>query len=403
MLNSAASRLVLGAFSEEEVIRTAREALHEIGGRASCAVVFATTDYQEHLPDFLELIQLHGHAPLVVGCSGTGLIGTNMEAERASGFSLLLLHLPNTTLTPFTFSERDVEESSGPGFWQMESGADADAVDAWIVLGDPMRLDLDRWLHDWNIAYPGVPSLGGLASGGARGNETFVFRNREILEGGGVALGLRGGVRLHPLVSQGCTPVGEPHPVTGAEGNVITTLGMRPAYEVLQETFAALPDTVRARAQGNLFAGLATSEYIDEFKRGDFLIRNILGADPTSGAVAIGAVPRVGQTLQFQLRDGETADDDLRELTEDAHAKGIRPFASLLFSCTGRGRGLFGVENHDAKSLGKTFGSLPGAGFFCNGEIGPVGATNFVHGYTASAALLCDEESTGEPAAGSAQ
>src|SRR6185503_327880 len=124
----------------------------------------------------------------------------------------------------------------------------------------------------WNLAYPGVPSLGGLASGGARGDDTFVVSQGEVLVGGGVALGLRGGVRLHPLVSQGCTPLGEPHPVTGAESNVITTLGLRPAYEVLQETFEALPDSVKERAQGNLFAGLAVSEYIDEFKRGDFLI-----------------------------------------------------------------------------------------------------------------------------------
>ncbi len=390
MPNSAASRLVLGGFSENAVTAAAHEALLEIGGHASCAFVFATADYRDQLPDFLELIQVHGHAPVVVGCSGAGLIGTNAEAERTSGFSLLLLHLPGTRLTPFTFTEGDVEESSGPGFWQMESGVGADEVDAWIVLGDPMRLDLDRWLHEWNIAYPGVPSLGGLASGGQRGDDTIVFCNREVLAGGGVALGLRGGVRLHPLVSQGCTPIGEAHPVTGAEGNVITTLGLRPAYEVLQETFAALPDAVRARAQGNLFAGLATSEYIDEFKRGDFLIRNIVGGDPNSGAVAIGAVPRVGQTMQFQLRDRQTADEDLRALSDAARTSGIRPFATLLFACNGRGQGLFGSEGHDARVLSKAFGPLPGAGFFCNGEIGPVGATNFVHGYTASTALLCD-------------
>lgn len=389
MVNSAASRIVPGPFSEQTVAQAAREALQEAGGRASVAVVFATADYRENLVDFVELVQLHGHAPLVVGCSGSGLIGTSTELEQASGFSLLLLHLPATTLTPFTFSENDVEESTGPDFWHRQSGVGAEDVDAWVVLGDPMRLNVDRWLREWNAAYPGIPSLGGLASGGARGTETFVFRDHALLEGGGIALGLRGGVRLHPLVSQGCTPVGEPHTVTAAEANILTSLASRPPYEILQETFAGLPDDIRARAQGNLFAGLATSEYIDEFKRGDFLIRNILGADPNSGALAIGAVPRVGQTLQFQLRDRETADADLHELTRDAHAQGIRPFASLLFSCTGRGRGLFGTNGHDALTLAETFGQLPSAGFFCNGEIGPVGSTNFVHGYTASAALLC--------------
>src|SRR5213593_2795306 len=126
MRNSAASRLVSGQFSEEAVTGAAREALLEVGGHASCAFVFASADYRENLPDFLELIQVHGHAPVVAGCSGAGLIGTNKEAERASGFSLLLLHLPDTTLTPFTFTEHDVEESSGPGYWLMESGIRAD-------------------------------------------------------------------------------------------------------------------------------------------------------------------------------------------------------------------------------------------------------------------------------------
>ena len=390
MTNSAASRLVLGTFSEERVTEAARSALLEVGGKASCAVVFASADYRKHLPDFLELIQVHGHAPIVVGGSGTGLIGTDTEAESASGFSLLLLHLPATSLTPFTFTENDVEEAEGPGFWRTRSKVSPDDVDAWIVLVDPMRLDIDRWLREWNLAYPGVPSLGGLASGGRRGDDTFVFCNREVIEGGGIALGLRGGVRLHPLVSQGCTPIGEAHPVTGTENNVVTTLGLRPAYEILQETFAALPDAVKERAQGNLFAGLATSEYIDEFKRGDFLIRNILGVNPDTGIVAIGALPRVGQTLQFQLRDRQTADEDLRELIKTAQEQGVRPFATLLFSCNGRGRGLFGVDSHDARALGQAFGPKPVTGFFCNGEIGPVGPINFVHGYTASAALLAD-------------
>ena len=145
------------------------------------------------------------------------------------------------------------------------------------------------------------------------------------------------------------------------------------------------------RARNNLFAGVAMSEYLEEYKRGDFLIRNILGADPEAGAVAIGAPLRVGQTLQYQLRDRDSADEDLRELCYAAEEDGARPFASLLFSCTGRGRGLFGAPDHDAGVLAEIIGAHPSAGFFCNGEIGPVGRANFLHGYTASAALFCEE------------
>ena len=156
---------------------------------------------------------------------------------------------------------------------------------------------------------------------------------------------------------------------------------------MLTEIVEAMLQPLRDRAAGNLFAGLAMSEYIDEFKTGDFLVRNLIGADPEHGVVAIGAFPRVGQTLQFQLRDRASADEELRQLTAQAAAR-VRPFASLVFACNGRGRHLFGEPSHDARLLAERFGAQPSAGFFCNGEIGPVGGKNFVHGYTASIALF---------------
>ncbi len=159
---------------------------------------------------------------------------------------------------------------------------------------------------------------------------------------------------------------------------------------MLEGAFATLTDAERARSQGNLVIGLASSEYLEEFKRGDFLIRQILAADSDSGALLVAATPRVGQTLQYQLRDAHSSHEDLREQAASIRASGARPFAMLVFSCLGRGKGFFGVENHDAATLASTFGPVPSAGFFCNGEIGPVGAGNFLHGFTASAALLLD-------------
>lgn len=408
MKNRAASRLVLSPFSEERTIAAAREARAELGADVSVAIVFATSDYVENLEEFLELVRVYGRAPLLVGCTGAGLIGTGTEAEDKAGFSLLLLSLPNTRLTAFEFSQRQVEESSGPAFWHSESGQEAEDVDAWIVLANPVRLALDRWLGEWNVAYPGVPAIGGLASGNASdgganeessddggessGDEIVLFRDGRAIRSDGIALGLKGGVRVQTVVSQGCRPIGEPLTVTGAKSNLLLTLGSKPAYEVLNTVFQGLNEKEKARAQGNLFAGLAMSEYLEEYKRGDFLIRNILGADPKTGAVAIGGHLRVGQTLQYQLRDRDSADEDLRELCHAAREEvGNRAFASLLFACNGRGRGLFRAPDHDAGVLSEIFGALPGAGFFCNGEIGPVGVNNYVHGYTASVALLCDE------------
>jgi small ligand-binding sensory domain FIST len=389
MANTAASRMVVGKYSEDLVASAARETLLAAGGRVSCAFVFASSDYRAHLADFVELIQVHGHAPVIAGCSGSGLIGTGAEAERAQGFSLLFLNLPETELFPFHFAATEAQEASTPADWRKLAGTDS--VDAWIVLADPTSIAIEPWIDEWNESFPGIPCIGGLGSGGPRGDDIFILHGDELIEGG-VAIGFRGGLRVRAIVSQGCRPIGEPLTITGTDQNIVTSLASRPAYVALTEAFEALPETAKPKARGNLFAGLAMSEYVDEFKTGDFLVRNILGADAENGAVALGAWPRVGQTLQFQLRDRESAAAELRALLAAADQSRNRPFASLVFSCAGRGKNLFGAASHDAGALVAQFGPIPSAGFFCNGEIGPVGARNFIHGYTASIALLADAD-----------
>ena len=388
MPNRAVSRLVLSEFSEQAVIDSARQIRAELNAEVSCGVVFFSSDYVEFLEDFLELLRVYAQIPLLVGCTGAGLIGTGKEAEDRSGFSLLLLSLPRTKITPFEFSQAQVEEGTGPGFWHQESGVAADGADVWLTLTNPLRLDADRWLTAWNGAYPGVPAIGGLAGGDA--DNIVVCHDGRAISGDGIALALSGGVALRTIVSQGCRPIGEPLTVTGAKQNLLLSLGSKPAYGVLNTVFNGLTKQEKDRARNNLFAGLAMSEYLDDYKRGDFLIRNILGADPEAGAVAIAGPVRVGQTLQYQLRDRDSADEDLRELCHTAEEEGVRPFASLLFACNGRGRGLFNVPDHDAGVVADIFGAHPSVGFFCNGEIGPVGKQNHLHGYTASILLLCD-------------
>jgi len=391
MPNTAASHLVLAPYSEKATVEAARHTLQAVGGHVSCAYVFASADYRPYLPDFLEIIQLHGHVPLLMGCSGSGLVGAGVEAEQASGFSLLFMDLPHTRLHPLVLSPEQVEAAEGGPAeqWHRTTGLRPEDVDAWTVLADPGNFPIEPLLAQWNTAYPGIPCVGGLSSGGREGSDIFLYQNRKLVEGA-LMLGFKGGLRIETLVSQGCRPVGEPFTITGADRNFVTSLGSRPAYEILQETFEQLPPEDQELAQGNLFAGLATSEYVDEFKTGDFLIRNLLGADPKQGVLALGAFPRTGQTLQFQLRDRRSADAELRQLAADHVAKGTKPFASLLFPCIGRGEQLFGKPHHDAQELQTMFGAHAGAGFFCNGEIGPVGGKTFIHGYTASVALFTD-------------
>jgi small ligand-binding sensory domain FIST len=255
-----------------------------------------------------------------------------------------------------------------------------------IVLADPFSTDAMGLIESLEAEYPGVPIVGGMATGEPGVRATAVFRGGEVMTGA-VVIGLGGTVGLQPVVSQGCEPIGENWTITEVEGHVLKTIGGRPAYEVLVETVRGLDADRRERVNGNLLVGLAMDEYRDEFGRGDFLIRNLLGADPNSGAIAVAAQPRVGQTLQFQIRDARAADEELRTML-GAIDEATKPAAALLFACNGRGAGLFGAPDHDARTVRTILGPLPLAGLFCNGEIGPVGARTYIHGFTASLALL---------------
>lgn len=328
-------------------------------------------------------------ARCIVGCSGQGVIGAGREIEGEPALSLLALRVPGASLRAVHATQADVERCGGPAGWRAFTGVPSGGANAWFLFADPFTIDAERLLAALSDAYPDTPLVGGMASGDFQQRRTHVFLNRHVYDSGAVALALGGTYTVRTVVSQGCMPIGRPWTITGADGQLIHTIAQRPAYEVLVDTVKTLPQVVRARARGNLLVGLAMDEYREELRRGDFLIRNIVGVDLNRGALAVSATPRVGQTVQFQIRDGTTADEDLNEmLTAVATLPAPPPVAALLCSCNGRGIGLFGAPHHDAGVLARRLGPLPAAGFFCNGEIGPVGSRNFLHGFTASIALV---------------
>jgi small ligand-binding sensory domain FIST len=387
MTPRAASRIFVGKYSEQTVVEVAEGLRHEIGTNASLGFLFVTQEWRPHVEDTLELIRLHGHVPQLVGCSGWGIIGSRREIEHQPGFSLILFSLPSESFAVVQISEAQAEESTGAEYWYGATGLSAGEVRSWLVLANPYFGGVESWLNEWSRAYPQIPTLGGLAS--ATNSEIFLLRDGGVSTAPLLAIALKEGLVIRPLVSQGCRPIGDPSPITKAEENLILEIGNLPAYQALEAAFLSIPADQRVSVRNNLFLGLAVSEYIDDFKQGDFLIRNILGADPQIGALAVGAYPRVGQTVQFQLRDSKSAREDLVLASERVKKALSGPIGILLFSCAGRGKGLFGTSDHDAETLAGILGDLPLAGFFCNGEIGPVGKKAFLHGYTASAAVLC--------------
>ena len=368
-----------GPYKPETVLKAARRIRKNLGGPARIGFLFFSANYAPHLAELCETLRVDGHIRDLVGCTCGGRIEGKREMERGSGFVLLALR--------GDFGDPVALEATAEG----EASLPVQTLNpnAWITLTNPFSFPLEDWLKKWNRRFPGLPTVGGLASGGSF-EDTVVFLNDRIADS--VAVPLVGRTGLVPVVSQGCKPIGEPLTVTRADHNIVYALGSQSAYRVLETAFETLSDDQKSNARGNLFAGLAGTEYLDDFGSGDFLIKNILGADPDSGAVVIGGIPRVGQTLQYQIRDRAGALEDLQRAFEPAREVRDRAFAALLFSCLGRGSRFFGKKDQDAVTLSESLGDKPCVGFFCNGEIAPVRGLNALHGNTAAAAVLIERD-----------
>ena len=356
----------------------------------SLGLVFMSPKFFPHSRQVLEILRVHGRIPLLAGCSSSSLIANAEEIESAGGLVLALYSLPGAQLRGVRLTQENVEEADNDHFWPVETGVARSNINSWLAFIDPFHLDAESWLRSWNKCYASVPVYGGLASGNFPEPLTQVYLDGEVYEDGGVAVAIGGEVALAGVISQGCTPIGEAWTLTRVEQNLIRHIGNRPAYTVLSETVSKLSPEDQRKAQGNLFIGLVVNEYLDEFHRGDFLVRNLLGGDPNSGVLAVGALPRMGQTIQFQRRDAGAADEDMNALLERAKKElGDRPvYGGCLFCCNGRGKSLFGRPSHDAALVQSHFDLTGLAGFFCNGEIGPVGDKNFLHSHTAALALF---------------
>lgn len=356
----------------------------------SLGVLFVSPGFAAPLPELLEVLRLEARIPLLVGSSAAGLIHGAHESEEGQGFVLALYHLPGARLTAVHASDADFAGVEEPEDWREFTRVPRGGSNGWLLFADPFQTDNETALERWNTAYPGTPIVGGLATSGQGSRRCALFLDGRVHEEGVVAVSVGGAAGVLPLISQGCCPIGEPWTITRAERNFILGIANRPAYSVLVDTFNRLPSEEQERCRDRIMVGFASDEYRDEFRPGDFLIRQLIGADPRAGALAVGARPRAGQTIQFQRRDPDAATADLTRMLEGMRgALGSRRlYGGILWNCCGRGRGFFGVDSHDALLIQEHLGPLALAGTTANGEIGPVGSRSFFHGYTASLALL---------------
>jgi small ligand-binding sensory domain FIST len=373
-----------------------RQAVDELGTEADLAVAFVSHAYG---PDFAslaaELYRASG-ARYLLGCTAEAVIGRQTEIENQPAISVWLARLPGVSVVPMHLEFRPTAAGGSFAGWPDGLPPAWPSGSAVIALAEPYSFPADVWLSRLGDDQPGVPVLGGMASGAHAPGENQIFLNDQCLDSGAVAVLLHGPLAILSLVSQGCRPIGRPMVVTKADRQVILELGGKSALGQLQELFEELADEDQRLVQQGLHVGRVINEYQETFGRGDFLVRNCLGADRASGAIAVGDFFRTGQTVQFHVRDAATADEDLRSMLAGLATSGrIPPAAALLFSCNGRGSRLFDQPHHDAAAVADALGALPLAGFFAQGELGPVGGKNFVHGFTASLALFSPPEASG--------
>ncbi len=353
--------------------------------------LFASSIYKTSWPELLSRITERLKPGVLLGCSGSGIIGGGRELEWVPAISIVAAHLPEVRLHPFVVAPDELELSAPGGFWVDKIGASPDAQPVFVLFADAFTCNPAKLVSELNATYRSRPMVGGLVSGGNGPGEQFIFMDTEVYHEGAVGVALTGNIAMDTVISQGCRPIGHPYIITKAEDNIVWQLGGKQALAVLHEVLSSLAPEDRELAQrGSIFTGLAYNEMRPAFGSGDFLIRNIVGIDANLGAIAIADQVHTGQTLQFQLRDPSTSRAELRRLLQQVgQGPQMGPAAGcLLFNCTGRGKSLYGVAHHDVKTIQTVRGKLPIGGFFCNGEIGPVGGTNLLHGYTASLGLF---------------
>jgi small ligand-binding sensory domain FIST len=357
--------------------------LEELGDRPDIAAVFVTPPHAGALEDAVGAVDALLHPLVGFGCAAESVVGPHREVERSAVVSMFA-----GRIGPLHAVELDAEIAPGTEAvfrgWPEEIPFEPQAL---FLIADPYSFPVEDLLEWVNLHHPGLPVVGGVASGarGAGGNR--LATGRRIRTSGAVGALLGPGVEVETVVSQGCRPFGVPLVVTKAERNVILELAGRPALErlVTQARDSLSEHEVNLLEMGGLHVGRVIDEHRERFGRGDFLVRNVLGADRQRGAIAVNDFVPVGTTVQFHLRDAETADEDLRAMLEDKTAD-----AAFVFTCNGRGTRMFEEPHHDVGVLADVLGPVPAAGFFAAGELGPVGGKNFLHGFTASIALLTD-------------
>jgi small ligand-binding sensory domain FIST len=352
------------------------------------AFVFLSPAYLDQAGEAAEAVREELAPRHLLGCIAEGVVGGASEVEEGPAIAVWAASLPGAEIEPFHLTAEQQEDGV-----TISGLPDLDDPGLVALLVDPFTFPVSPFLASLNEAYDRLPLVGGIAVGGRQPGSQALIVDDEVHAGGAVGA-IVSRYPVLTVVSQGCKPIGREAVVTRCEDNVVHELAGQPALDYLRKLLTALPDEERTLAAQGLLAGLVIDENRPDYETGDFLMRGLLGADEETGALALAEAVRVGQTLRFFVRDAASADADLRRALGDA-VGGARPAGAILFTCNGRGTKMFDEPHHDARVVAEALGSDALAGFFCGGEIGPVGGKAFLHGFTATLAIFLEPDAAG--------
>jgi small ligand-binding sensory domain FIST len=419
-----ASAISTQASLEAAVSEVTQKAMEQLGDdQPDLALVFVSVAFTSEYARLLPLLQAKLGDAQIVGCSGTGVVGMvdefPEEIEDGPGLSLTLAYLPDVDIKSFHLMGSELPDlDSPPEQWSNLIGVDAEARPGFVLMADPFSSGTSELLQGFDFAYPGCVKVGGLAGIENFNRSSGLFCNKKMHREGVVGVALSGNIVLDAIVAQGCRPIGSLYRVSEGDRNVMLKLEQdildddadagaeesspraeaQTPLEVLQNIFQDLSEEDRELAQNALFIGVAQSSFKPNLTRRDFLIRNLVGVDPRNGSIAVADRIRPGMRIQFHMRDARTSAEDLESLLRRYRVEGLEnklgkqggsPVGALMFACTGRGEGLYDEPNFDSELFEQYLGPLPIGGVFCNGEIGPVGATTFLHGFTSVFGICC--------------
>ncbi len=360
------------------------------GRQIDALFAFVSPDFMESSVDISVGLRQGLKPQVLLGCTGESIIGRSQEIENNPAIALVAAHLPGITLTPFALFKEWMRLDAPPQALRQIVGAPVDSK-LIIMLADPFTTNMDKVFSTFQDAYDELPIVGGMASASRQPNGNSLLLNQHIYHSGAVAVALSGSFDVDIIVSQGCRPIADKFTVTKVDRNMIYELDGQPALLQLQNLFRDLANEDRMLIeQTGLLIGRAIQPNREILGRGDFLVRGVMGVDQKTGAVAIGDYVKANEIVQFHVRDAETAQEDL-EMMLFPQTLYESPRGGLLFSCNGRGLRLYDEPNEDISLIQEALGGISLAGFFCAGELGPIGGQNFIHGHTASLVLFRPE------------